>query len=800
MKRFAFLTPLLAGFACLTVFAALAWQAQSRQEHAVRVHLDEIAANLQFNLSRRVDGSLATLDRMAARWIRAGGLDEAEWRADAADFIADHPELRAVQWANPDYRLEWIEPLAGNEAVLGLNILFDDYRASAVLRAVNSRELNNSKAINLVQGGTGLLTYFPLFVGEEFQGLIVGVFNVGALVNEALPDDYARFAAIELEEDGATIHTSGEAAVSDLLVQREVTLPGSSWTVSLRPTDALYAEESSLTPAALLLIGAIVSIALAAGLHGLRVGRLQHSRLTREREEALDELERNRERMTLAVRGSADGFWDWDLSTDQLYHSPRLCRLLGAPDEAMTTTSDTFADRLHPDDRDATLDALQAHLRTGSEYDEQARMRCEDGRYRWFRIRGLAHREDGRATRMAGSITDITDLIEARDRADAANHAKSEFLANMSHEIRTPMNGILGMARVLADAELDADAADKVDIIVKSGDTLMHLLDDILDLSKIEAGQLELEDAPFTLRSVGDRIRALYETTAGEKGVALDVSVDEAPGMRRLGDSVRMTQIAANLVANAVKFTEAGKVEMSLGPDEENGGVRLVVRDTGIGMTPDQRAIVFDKFVQADSSMTRRFGGTGLGLAICRGLAERMGGVIELETAPGAGSEFTVRLPLPALEADAAPEEAEVIAPADVDGLTIHGRPVKILAAEDNEINRFVLKAYLDRLGAQVEMTHDGRAAVEAYGAGEYDLLLLDIQMPVMNGEDALAAIRKQEQETGRQPTPAIALTANVMTDQVARYRAQGFNDHAEKPIDPAALERAMRMQLEARP
>ena len=633
-------------------------------------------------------------------------------------------------------------------------------------------------------------------MGERFDGLLVGVFNIDTLVETSVPADYFRSAALVVQEAGRDVDTHGTAARTDIVSRRTVELPGSVWTLEVYPTQALFADEYSRTPLAVFLIGLIVSAGLAAGLHALRVGQIREQQLSEEREAAVEALERGQQRIELGVRGSAAGFWDWDIAKDELYHSPRLVRLLGGPEEPVISTSATFAGRLHPDDRTETMDALKAHLSKGESYNRQARFLCEDGSYRWFHIRGLAHRLHGRAVRMAGSITDITDLVEAREQADAANRAKSEFLANMSHEIRTPMNGILGMARVLAGNDLPDDVRDKLQVITRSGDTLMHLLDDILDLSRIEAGHVALEHTPFSLGTIAERARALYAELAERKGIKLTVSIEDPAGLDRIGDPLRLSQIANNLVANAVKFTETGSVALSFRTEPGSDRVDMQVRDTGVGMTPEQCSAVFGKFVQADNSTTRRYGGSGLGLAICKGLVEQMQGEIRVESAPGEGTCFTITLPLPTREKEAVVMPPSPAVPADK-AITLDGRPLRVLAAEDNDINQFVLRAYLAQLGIEVDMVGDGRAAVEAFKTDVYDLLLLDIQMPIMNGEDALTAIRQFEREQNRVPKPVIALTANVMSDQVARYTRLGFDGHTEKPIDPAKLEANIRQLVE---
>jgi signal transduction histidine kinase/ActR/RegA family two-component response regulator len=376
------------------------------------------------------------------------------------------------------------------------------------------------------------------------------------------------------------------------------------------------------------------------------------------------------------------------------------------------------------------------------------------------------------------------DLVEARDAANAANVLKTQFLANMSHEIRTPLNGVLAMAEVMSMGELGAVQRERLDVIRQSGNLLLAVLNDVLDLSKIEAGKLTLLVDDFDLETAVAPSRDGFAVLAQAKNLAFSVEVaDAARGWWR-GDADRLRQIVGNLLSNAVKFTPQGSVSAIFDVDQASGPLILTVKDTGVGISYEKQPGLFEKFTQADNSATRRFGGTGLGLAICRELTQMMGGVISVVSAEGMGSTFTVELPLERGEAveAATPETA---AQTD-DGA------LRLLAAEDNPTNQQVLAAVMESLGIEIDIVPDGQQAVDAWRSGAYDLILMDIQMPVMDGIDAARKIREAERVDGRRRTPIVALTANALSHQVEEYLAVGMDGHVPKPIEIAKLYEAI--------
>ncbi|MFZ0269270.1 ATP-binding protein [Caulobacter sp.] len=400
-----------------------------------------------------------------------------------------------------------------------------------------------------------------------------------------------------------------------------------------------------------------------------------------------------------------------------------------------------------------------------------------------LRIRQVLHELDASE---AGEKAALAEVVEARDRAQSASLAKSQFLANMSHEIRTPLNGVLGMAQVMEQSDLGSPHREHLKIIRDSGETLLAILNDVLDLSKIESGHFELDDHVFDLAQTVAAACRPFALLAAQKDV--DFVTEIAPDAEGAwcGDSVRLRQVLSNLASNAVKFTLGGRIRLSV--EAASPGLSFTLTDTGIGIAPERIAALFEKFVQADSSTTRRFGGTGLGLAISRELVERMGGTLRMDSAPGKGSTFSFRLPFVRADAadhpDPAPSEGDI-------------RSLRILAAEDNATNQFILRALLEPTGVKLHTVANGREALDAFHADDFDLILMDVQMPVMNGVEAARAIRECESAHHLSPTPILALSANVMSHQVAEYAQAGMDGVVAKPVDAGKLIEAIAAAME---
>ena len=524
-----------------------------------------------------------------------------------------------------------------------------------------------------------------------------------------------------------------------------------------------------------------------------------------ERKQAEQELREQNDLYEMVQRATSDVIWVRDFATDTMGWSDTITATFGYPLTEVPSTRQWWIDAIHPEDRDQVLDCIRDTINEGgSVWSDEYRFRHLDGSYTRVLDRGYVVRDEaGKVTRMVGAMSDLSQRIRAEE-AQAANQAKSDFLATMTHELRTPMIGMLGMVEILSHSQLDADQRFALGTIQSSARSLLGIIGGILDFSKIEAGKLELEPQVVSLRRIVAEEFASYSGAAFNKGLRMTSEI--APGIAEahMADPVRFREILANFLSNALKFTHEGTVGLStelLDSGKESQTLAFRVWDTGIGVSAENQARLFQPFVQAESTTTRRFGGTGLGLSICLRLAQMMGGRITMDSEEGKGTtmSFIATFPLadPAILTSAA--QVGIWEPMEPPAREVAlAAGCLVLLAEDHATNRQVLTRQLQLAGYQVDTAEDGQLALEAWKEHHYGLVLTDIHMPRMDGYQLASEIRRAEALAGRVRIPVLALTANALEGELDRCLAAGMDDCIIKPVSIPGLDTKLRQWLPA--
>lgn len=504
--------------------------------------------------------------------------------------------------------------------------------------------------------------------------------------------------------------------------------------------------------------------------------------------ETQHKLEVSEARWNAALEGSEFGVWEWDLEKNSLFFSAKLKELYGYGKEELDPSIEFWLSTSHPDERELYKKALEDHLAgTTPLFKIDRRVIHRDGSYRWFQSRGMVINRNaaGSPLRVVGSVVDITEtknlekeLIKAKEAAESDVKAKRRFLANISHEIRTPMHAIMGLAEQLSSTDLDEQQRQYAQVINDSSHSLLNIINDVIDISKIEDGKLKIETLDFSVREVFYSCFELFKEAARKKGLRFDIDVDEKLEKNHTGDPSRLRQVLQNIISNAVKFTESGFIEIRCwkGPEAL---VIFECTDTGIGMNEKMKERLFQDFSQEDDSFERKYGGSGLGLAISNELVNLMNGSIAIQSEKGKGTRVRIEIPFqPAKPLPAKQAESRVTSQ-DKD-LT----SVKLLVAEDNRFNQLLIQVMLNNHSISHDIVNNGSEAIEKIQQEHYDILLMDIQMPEMDGLEATRRIREKK---GIE-LPIIAITANAIEEELKQYLKEGMTDYITKPFDEQML------------
>lgn len=775
------------GLLCAVYEYELRESGRQQARASVGDRLDLVASALQ----SRIDVDIQLVRGIVAILGADPDLDVDRFHRMGGDLLNGRDEARMIAIA-PDRVVSMIYPEEDNRAAIGF-----EFPASPIDPWLLEAGAHRIALIGPARpriGGEVFFARAAVFVGEDqrFWGFVSLLIDAPTLFRAAGLDDPALDVAIERTSgpDAGRLVFGDAVVFANDPVATQVKIPGGEWRLAATPRGGWTAPAGLwMTRAVFAVIGATLVGGVIATAR-LVVSRQRQLAIIRRREGELSQLSW---RLEFALASSNIGVWDVDLATDELYWDARTKALFGRQDDERPFYGlDDWMSVVHPDDRTRAVAEADAAATGNGRFSSRYRVVLPDGTVRHIRDVACVHAAEDGSRRLVGLVWDVTEevlrqeeLEVRRIEAEAATTAKSRFLATMSHEIRTPMSGVLGVLGLMLDDPLPPQQRERARIALASAESLLEILNDILDFSKLEAAQVALGEEPFEIRSLVAQVMELMSPNATRKGLSISHRVSAAVPRFVIGDPVRVRQIMTNFLSNATKFTDRGEIAVRVdysGPPA-GGILSIEVEDTGIGVAPEHRDVIFDRFIQAEDSLTRRTGGAGLGLAISSQLAELMGGQVSLRSVRGMGSTFRLAIPT---RAGVAGEGARAPRP-DTGAMA----PMRVLLAEDHTTNQYVISAYLHGAGHEVTLVGNGAEAVRAVREGDFDVVLMDVQMPVMDGLAAAAAIRALGGPAAQ--VPILALTASAMPGDRAACLAAGMNDHLTKPITAASLFAALR-------
>ncbi len=713
-------------------------------------------------------------------------MDQTRYAAIAKQLFQGRQQLRNIG-AAPDLVISLMYPLEGNEGALGLDFNKTENQRKAALLAKEQREIIMAGPLDLVQGGQAFIARLPVFIAEgeragAFWGLISTVIDIQKLYADSGLFDAEKTLDIAIQGKDGTGSSGAFFFGDEKIAEREpviatVSLPYGEWKLYAIPKNGwpTRGDHQAFLVMELLIGGAIIVLSLVFA-----------GRLLADRQGIVAELNNQKFAMDEHAIVSAT-----DVNGTITYVNDQFCQVSGySRDELLGSNHRIIKSDYHSE---YFYTEMWRTISNGKVWHGEIKNKVKGGGYYWVASTIVPFlNSQGKPTQYIAVRTNITadkenqDALEyAMAEAEIANNTKSEFLASMSHEIRTPMTGILGFSDLLMDDNLPSNSQEKVQKIKDAAASLLTIINDILDLSKLDSVKLEIEKINFDPSGiVNDVIQLFHQTCPPAKKDTLIISSEFTPDFPQsiAADPTRFRQVLINLVGNAVKFTDSGSVTIRCDKEIDRDVLKFQIVDTGIGIDQETQARLFGDFVQADASISRKYQGTGLGLSICKRLVELMGGEIGIESTPGKGSTFWFNLPYDPLPEGTIIFDQQSIKPRKFRS----ARELSILVAEDNEINQTIIKALLDRMGHKSTFANNGAEAVVAVKQQDYDLILMDIRMPEMSGPDATRQIRLLPDYKGK--IPIVALTADLMSDNRQSYFDAGMNDCVAKPINQEEL------------
>ncbi|MFC4700707.1 ATP-binding protein [Glaciecola siphonariae] len=762
-----------------SVISVFVWQAFIVYEvNNASKNTEKQLTNLQSALTIHFTNTAQALERMANRWESVNGTDKSLWYIDAKDYIDNQPWYRAISWADADSTVRYLVPEASNPNVIGLALDRQATRAKALSEAKASNKTVFSEPITLVSGKLGLLAVTPLFnKNGRFDGYLVGAFELQKMFDHIVSVGYAQDLDVFLYQDDVLLYQSNPASLDFRgSVHAEASF-FDYYRLSIRTQPEYMQSFRTSIPEFVLVIGLLVSTLLGIILFYWRENKLNIVELKTRQTQITESL--------LVQRAFMEQLGEAVIVTDakgtiKEFTSSAQRLFLYDKDEAIGQNlkmlmphdiarhHDDFLMRFNHQASTSVLGKTRQLIgvkKNGDEFPIAVVVTSVE-------LNGELH--------FIGLLRDISIMLanekaleEERLNAQRASQSKSEFLANMSHEIRTPMNGILGALQLLQLRVEEVKAKRLIDNALISSKSLLTIINDILDLSKIEANMLSLEQHDFSARQLLESVCSDLQPVASAKSIVINKHLADDFHDRWIGDQLRIRQVLVNIVSNAVKFTNRGEVNITLREKVMNGQttLQISVKDTGIGMSEKAVRTLFDRFTQADSSTTRQYGGTGLGMAITYNLVSLMQGDIKVASKLNTGTQFVVNLPIQKAMTYAESVNNGAVSIPNLSGNTI-------LIVEDNDINQAILSSMLAETKANIHIADNGAIGVEKAREHDYDLILMDIHMPVLDGFEACRTIKNTSPER-----TIIALTADLVSDNTQAYEAAGFDGHLGKPI-----------------